>query len=345
MFGQYNNISIRGIVTAVPSYIETNERYIDILGEKRVKKQTKMTGVFNRRINNPDQHAADLCIVAARDLMEKLSWKKEDIKFVVFITQHPSFVIPATSFFIQKELGLSQDCMVFDVNLGCSGYTSGLHILSSLIQNQGDKAKGLLLVGETQRTKQMENIIFTPENEADRMLFGSAGSATAIELEEEHKLYFMEKSNGESYNAIIQYNIDEPYRMDGEAVFEFSITDVIDYLKEFEVEFGIKDTDVDYYVFHQAQKFILKNIAITKQIDDSKMLYSLEEYGNTSSVSIPLTICHNKSLYSNKTMRFVLCGFGIGLSCSAIYVSLDKNCILDMIETDECIVVNDIELN
>ena len=85
MFGQYNNIKVKGIVTAVPSYVESNERYVEILGEKRVKKQTRMTGVLQRRINDSNQHAADLCIVAAKKLLEQISWKREDIKVVVFI--------------------------------------------------------------------------------------------------------------------------------------------------------------------------------------------------------------------------------------------------------------------
>lgn len=337
MEGRIDNVRICAIATAVPSFIETNDVYNKALGEKRVKRQTRMTGIAQRHINDKSQTSADLCLAAANQVLEKTGWKRDEIQVLVFVTQTPCVIIPATSFIIQKQLGLSKDCMVFDVNLGCSGYVAGLQIMASMLQGCASGTKGLLLAGDIQRSTRdgMEEDDYSPDERADRMLFGSAGSATAVELKGGGtSLCFLEKSDGVDYAAIMQ-KFHENLTMDGEKVFNFGVNDVIQYMKEFMCKFDIKDSDVDYYVFHQAQKFMLKNIASLMEISDDKLLFSLKDYGNTSSASIPLTICANISeMKKKKKQKLLLCGFGVGLSCGILCLELDTEAILPVGESD-----------
>lgn len=336
MESRIENIKIRAIATSVPSYIEVNDAYNKALGEKRVRRQTRMTGIEQRHINDKNQKSADLCLAAAKQVLEKTGWRKEEIKILIFVTQTPSVIIPSTSFIMQKQLGLTKDCMVFDVNLGCSGYVAGLQIMASMLRTCGAKAKGLLLVGDVQRSTRdgLEEDDYSPDERADRMLFGSAGSATAVELKEGTPVYFMEKSDGANYTALMQ-RFHENMTMDGEKIFNFGVNDVIQYIEEFMHKFGVKDSDVDYYVFHQAQKFLLENMASLLGVPTSKLLFSLKEYGNTSSASIPVTISANLPNLGNKNRyRLLLCGFGVGLACGIAYLELDADAVLPVIESD-----------
>ena len=318
MLGELNNIAIRGIVSTVPQNVEKNDKYNDLLGEKRVKKQARITGIDERHIDEPFQTSADLCIEAAKCLLDNITWKREDIRVVVFITQYPVLMLPSTSFAIQKYLGISKECVVFDVNLGCSGYATGIHIVSSILKSFGEGAKGLLLAGETQRSPIFDQPK-TYDEIADEMLFGSGGSATALEYSEEfnNTVLFEEFSEGDKYTSIIR-RFNENNYMDGEAVFEYAINTVADYVTSF---ISNAKMEFDYYVFHQTQEFMLKNLATVCNIPQEKLLLSLKKYGNTSSASIPITISLHKDIVKGKTL--FLCGFGVGLACAMIGLKLD----------------------
>lgn len=338
MIGKYDNIEVKGIVSVVPTLIEENDAYYEILGENRVKKQTRMTGVKRRHIDDGEHTAADYCITAAKRLMSEIEWKPEEIKVMIFVTQNPSVTTPSTAFIIQKYLEIPEDCMVFDINLGCSGFVAGLHVISSLLQPLGEKAKGLLLFGDIQRNPNITKDWCNSEEEvADRMLFGVCGTATAVEIcSGAAKFFFDEKSDGNRYEAICKkYN--EPNTMDGEAVFEFAINDVVKWVTDFTTtlaENGVSEHQ--FYSFHQGQKFMLKNVAMVADIDEDKMLYSLEEYGNTSGASVALNLCVNREkIQRHDSTRILLCGFGIGLTCSIISIELNNSIPLEVIESDE----------
>ncbi len=338
MTGKYDNIAIQGIVSVVPTLIEENDAYYEALGEKRVKKQVRMTGVKRRHMDDGKHTAADYCITAAKRLMVGIDWNPQDIKVLIFVTQNPSVVAPSTAFIIQKHLGIPEDCMVFDINLGCSGYVAGLHVISSLLQPLGEGAKGLLLVGDIQRGfNYVKDWCNSEEEIADRMLFGACGTATAVELKKDSPvLYFDDKSDGTRYETISK-RFDEPNKMDGEAVFEFAINDVVKWVTDFAND--VREQGVeghDYYSFHQGQKFMLKNVAMVADIDEDKMLYSLEEYGNTVGASVALNLCVNREKIQQKgSTRVLLCGFGIGLACSMISLELSASIPLEVIESDE----------
>ena len=185
---------------------------------------------------------------------------------------------------IQKRLGIGQDCLAFDVNLGCTGYVSGLQILAALLQNTG--GKGLLLAGDGRYDKMSE----VPTT--DSLLFGDGGSATAIELEDGNPMMYAQKTDG-TRHGLLSMALDGRMTMNGNAILLFSLNEVCQSIKECRKHFEVSEDSIDYYILHQAQKLILDGIARECGIEPSKVLTSYEEFGNTSTATLPLTICNN----------------------------------------------------
>ena len=336
MIGEFKNIKIQGIASAVPTFQEDNSKYEKILGTRQLRRQTRITGVSKRRLSGKHQRSSDLCYGAAVPLMKKLNWKPEEIKVMILVTQCPNYVFPSTAFLLQKQLGIPKDCVVFDMNLGCSSYPVGVQVVSSLLQLCDVHDKGLLLLADTVKS------LSYPENKIEKsvithnMLFGSAGAAVALEkVKDSNSLMFMSKADGNSFDAIIK-RFSSPAKMDGGKVFDFAINDVSKDIMEFRDSFHLKETDIDYYVFHQAQNMILDTIDDACDISKEKELRSIEEFGNTSGVSIPLSICANRNIFADKkSIRTLCCGFGVGLSWGSIYTEIETKNILPVIETDE----------
>ncbi|MCM1232275.1 MAG: hypothetical protein NC489_19295 [Ruminococcus flavefaciens] len=335
MIGKFDNIKIQGMSSAVPEYIESNTNFTNVIGKRRVKKQIRITGVEERHVSGKHQRTSDLCYAATLPLLEKLQWKREEIKVLLFITQGPNYNHPSTAFFLHKRLGLGKDCLVYDMNLGCSSFNVGVHAVSALLQTCETHDKALLLIGDTAGMIRNPEAPLKPDDIAHDMLFGSAGAAIAIEKVEKHPLYFMNMSDGNGYDAIIGYK-GRPSQMDGAAVFSFAINDVSDGVIDFRKKFEISEDDIDHYVFHQAQDLILDNIIDACDIPAEKELRSLRHYGNTSGTSVPVTVCANREeIQKKKKSNLLLCGFGVGLSWGCIYTEIDTENILPIIETNE----------
>lgn len=313
MFGEYNNVMIRGIETVFPKKKVNNSEYEEQLGERKVSRQIKLTGIQACHVSDDTETTETMCVEAAERLLTRLYWSKEEIRGIILVTQTPSCVMPATAFRIQKSLGVGENCIAFDVNMGCSGYTTGLTIAGGLLSNLEPGSKILLMVGDTVTKCLDENDFQT------RMMFGDAGTATGLEAVPENRLFYMQKSIGEGCDAIFMKDQNDYFHMDGMQVFRFTINEVLNYIKEFMEKARLTDDDVDYYVFHQAQKHIVDHVAEFCGIDESKLLISYEEYGNTSGASIPVTLTVNQEKLKEGKNRVLMCGFGVGLSCGIVY--------------------------
>ncbi|MFY7811752.1 MAG: ketoacyl-ACP synthase III, partial [Flavobacterium sp.] len=193
-FFQFNHISIKGIATCKPKNIEFIS---DILEKNESEIFTKNTGILQRHIADKETCASDLCYKAAEDIIEKLNWKKEEIDILIFVTQTPDYILPASSNILQNRLGLSKNCYCLDISLGCSGYIYGMSLISSLLQNPSFK-KGILLVGDT-ITK-----LTSIEDKSVYPLFGDAGTATALEYDANvnHTISFVTGTDGSGEDAI-----------------------------------------------------------------------------------------------------------------------------------------------
>lgn len=326
MFGNFRNVQIKGVYTVVPSNYVMNKECLDVLSEKELKKQIRVTGIQKRHMVTGKQTSSDLCTLAAERLMENLKWEKDSIRVLIYVTQTPDFDRPSTAFRIQKRLGLSKDCMVFDINLGCSAYVGGLVSIMSILQTCS--GRGLLLVGDGDGKLEREG-------RGEKLLMGDAGSATALEyVEEQEKIPYCMYSDGSGYKVLMKEKM-KPVNMNAAAVFSFAINEVPECIKQFKAKNFLDEDKIDFYVFHQAQKLIIESISDLCRLPSEKVLMSLKEYGNTVGASIPLTICKNREIFCGKDkVKLLLCGFGIGLSWGCLYTEMDSNRIYGIEESD-----------
>lgn len=327
MLTTYNNVAIKGIVTAMPKYVDEcdQELYTEIMGAKKLKRHIKLTGIKRRRLVMNEQKTSDLAIEAVRELLSKTGWREDSVDILILVTQSQDMLLPATSMFVHKEFAFKKDMVVFDINLGCSGYVTGLQVVANLLQ--GNARRAILLSGDIwKKSGEWDECI------SDWMLFGSAITASALEKEKDKVLFGMQYVDGKGA-LDIKREFGHVTRMKGDAVFSFAINEVVDGIRGFMHDFQISDQDVDYYIFHQAQKMILDNLMDILGIAEEKMLTSYEDYGNTSSASIPLTLDIQSEKFV-KGARVLLCGFGVGLAWSAVYTTIEPGTKMSVVETD-----------
>ncbi len=339
------NIAIKGLACAVPKNIELNKNY-PYHSTLESKQFIKTTGIEQRRVVNNKTTASDLCYQSAKDLLESLNWEKESINILIFISQTPDFLIPGTAPFLQNKLGLPKSTIAFDINLGCSGYVYGLSIISSLLEKT--KGRALLLVGD------VSSSVINKKDKTVAPLFSDAGSCTALEYENNaHKMFFNLQSDGSGFQAInikdggmkspfskeslifndanSRTNLD--MELKGIDVFNFSRKEVAPNIEKLLAEFSLKNDSIDYFLFHQANFFMNEFIRKKLKIDSKKVPYSLKTLGNTSSASIPITLINNlREKLEEKSLKFVLSGFGVGLSWGSTYIQTNKIKALPLIE-------------
>lgn len=339
------NVRFSGMATCVPKRVVSN--LTDCRPEIRSERErlVRNIGIETRRMSQPWQCFSDLAFDATNALLERLQWKREDIDALIVVTQSPDYPIPATAIILQDRLGLSHATVAFDVNLGCSAYPFGINLLGSMIAAGGVK-KGLLLVGD--RSANLEDPIFS-----------DSGTATALEFDENAApMYFDLNSDGSGYRAIIlpvggqrepvaiQHLV--PYRenekdrwhqatdlqLDGPAVLSFSTQRVPPAVEKLIDYAGVSKDEIDYFVFHQANRMINETIRKKLGLPVEKVPSTLRDFGNTSGASLPVTMTAriNKELESGRK-RVVLCGFGIGLSWGGCLVDIENAVFPDLIES------------
>lgn len=345
-----NNVKIKGIVCAVPKEIMNKEKFEKHFSPKDIEKTTKMTGVRTIHIADKDTCTSDLCSLSARDLMMDIKWEPETIDALIFVSQTPDYRIPATSCIVQERLGLSTECIAFDVNLGCSGYVYGLWMASNLISS-GAVKRVLLLVGDT------ASKLNSPDDRSTVMLFGDAGTATALEYDESaFEIDFVLGTDGKGKEHLIipaggfrtPVNKENLIRtalpeggtrgendlfMDGGEIFNFTIKRVPAILAELLTRNNLENKDIDYFVFHQANEFIIKHLAKKAQLTPQQTPISIDKYGNTSSASIPLTIVSELAgaLKSNEK-KIMMVGFGVGYSWGGTLINMGPLSCLKLLE-------------
>ncbi|MCI8454789.1 MAG: ketoacyl-ACP synthase III [Lachnospiraceae bacterium] len=326
--GKLNNIRIRGLASAVPKRVIDNIEFSAAMGKKKNKRQIMLTGIERRHICGEGQAASDFATIAAEKLLVKIGWMPEEIKLLIFVTQQPDLARPSTAMLIQNRLGIPNPCSCFDVNMGCSGFTVGLQIIGSMLSVIG--GKGLLLVGDG-RFAGDDSMI-----SRDDLLFGDGGAAAAVEAVQGYPMLFNQYTDGRRFETIMcrRSGIGQ---MDGNGVLLFALNEVSENVRNFRTRFNVAEEDIDFYVYHQAQQMILKGIASETSVQWDKLLNSYQEYGNTSSASVPISICANvETLQQKKVQRLLMCGFGIGLSWGIVYMPIETEFILPIIETDYC---------
>lgn len=316
---------------AVPKHVIHNYEYTQYFPADQVKEVVDKVGVFERRFADEKTCSSDLCYAAAERLIADNNVDKSEIDLLVFLSQTPDYRMPATSIILQDRLGLPQSCVAFDMQLGCAGFCYALSVVYGMMQG-GNIRKALILDGET-RSK-----VYSPKDRRSAFIFGDGGVAALVERNEKFgKSWFSLNSDGSRHDLIMikgggyrnmsseetlkervvdEYgNIrsDEQGYMRGGDVFNFVIREIPRDIKK-TLEFSGVDKDtIDYIVFHQANNFINSYIAKKMKLGTDKIPHTIEKFGNTSSVSVPLTIVSElkDKLEGNKTL--LLSAFGVGM--------------------------------
>lgn len=322
-------VRMAGITCAVPAQIEGAETDAALYGAEEARKMTDATGVKARRIVDHQTCTSDLCQSAAEDLLDRLGWARDSVEALIFITQTPDYLLPATSCCLQSRLKLSPKCAAFDVNLGCSGYTYGLWLASQMVATGLKRV--LLLVGDT------PSRICRPEDRSTRPLFGDAGTATALEADPtaEAAHFVLGSDGGGQENLIVRHGLFRETAqfgdaagetangpvlfMDGAEIFTFTLQEVPPLIRQTLALANWTMDDVHSVVLHQANAFILGHLAKRMKIPGDKVPLSIGEYGNTSSATIPLTMAARLSSQLEKeSLRLMMVGFGVGYSWGAV---------------------------
>lgn len=342
-FLKFNNSRIVGIAAGVPSVVEPTVSTTDAYD---ASDYMETTGVLEKR-HSEAYTTADLCQAAADRLIRDLGWAVSDIDALIFVSQTPDYILPATSCVLHGKMGMRKDCYALDISLGCSGWVYGLSNILALMESGAIK-KALLLCGDAKKCAAEEH----------DQLFGYAGTATAIEHnpDKSSPIVFDLGTDGTGYDAIIRpgggsrnpftpdslipkmcddgrMRHDIQTRMKGMDVFAFGITAAPKSIKKLAKEFDIDYLDADFLVFHQANRKMNETIRKKLKIDSDKCPYSLTYYGNTSSASIPLTIVTQTADAASKgKKKFICCGFGVGLSWGTVAFETDNLLLSKLVE-------------
>lgn len=315
---------IAGVVSCVPGRVVDNAPFHARFGDKAADIE-KMTGVRARRWSDEATTTADLCQRAAETLLDRLGWERNSVDALFFVTQTPDYRLPATACVLQGRLGLGRQVLAFDVNLGCSGYPYGLWLAMTTVAS-GAARRALLLVGDT-ITKTVD-----ADDRSTAMLFGDAGTATAIEVDADGTARFILGTDGTGERQLIiaegAYRqapasplvpeaagpkVDALY-MDGGAIFNFTLATVPP-LVAGTLERGGGVDGFDAFLFHQANAFMLRHLAKKSKLPVDRVPVNIDRYGNTSSATIPLLMTDDLGeRLRTGPMRLALFGFGVGFS-------------------------------
>lgn len=346
----YSNIGIAGIAACVPKQTIDNYHYTQYFPEDVVRKVVDKIGIYERRFADEHTCSSDLCFAAAERLITDLQVDKNEIDVLIFISQTPDYRMPATAFLLQERLGLPKTTMAFDLSLGCSAFLYGLSVGYSLLQ-QPHIRKVLLLDGET-RSK-----VYSPKDRKTAFLFGDAGAAVLLERGEKYgNSYFSLNSDGSMADTIkiegggyrmpssdetLRERVVDEYGnirslehgyMDGDDVFNFVASKVPKDIKYLCAEVGEDVQSMDYYLLHQANNFMNQFLVKKLKLDEKKVPSSIAKFGNTSSVSIPLTIVSELQNQLSGNKKLMLSAFGVGLSWGTVILQTNDCHVSPLVE-------------
>lgn len=283
------------------------------------------TGVSTRHIVGPEEFASDLAFQAAERLFASHAVRRDEVDFLIYITQSPEQFMPATACLLQSRLGLPMECGAIDLNQGCSGYVYGLGVAAGLIES--GQSRGVLLLCADTVSKYL-----AADDLGVRTLFGDGGAATwivGVESEQRRIGPFVHGTDGRGGpNLCVQggglrtspdvSNHPPRMSMDGPEVFAFTMSRVPAAVRGLLAKAQREIADIDLVVFHQANAFVLEHLRNKLKIPADRFLIDMEETGNTTSSSIPIAL--QRASVSGRLrsgMRVLVVGFGVGYSWSA----------------------------
>lgn len=326
------------------AYIKQIEYYLPkIKLENMNKRLAKKAGILYRHICDGGEIASDLAFEAAEKLFSK-GVNRNNIDYLILCTQSPDYYLPTTACILQNRLGLSTNCGCFDYNLGCSGYIYGLSIAKGLIES--NQAQNILLLTAETYSKYInvqDNTVYP--------LFGDAATATLVsgyDVVEDGLDGFVLGTDGSGYDKLIvpvggmkcrhddtkleveqdeygNYRTNRNLYMNGAAISDFALDVVPETMRKILEKTHMDKTDIDYYVFHQANKFMLNFLRMKCDLLEMPFWNDVSEYGNTVSCSIPIALADMMEANQDKNINKVMSiGFGVGLSWGGCIIDMSK---------------------
>ena len=346
MLGIIEGVVISAVAATVSKCrVSMEERCAKLLSPKQALRLARGTGITELSIAPKTMFSSDLCVAAAERLFGA-GINKESIGAVVFVSQTPDSLVPSTSFYIQKRLGLGSDILAFDVTQGCAGFVYGVYIASSLLSNL-DKSV-LLLCGDTGSREA------SPEDTSLFSIIGDAGSAAIVSRSPRDnvpKIYFNIESYGE--RTQILYGERSGHKafhltdadgnrtldrsnytvMDGMGIMDFSLYEVPANIEALLRYAKISKEDVEIALVHQAQKLIVESLADKLGLPREKVPFKSGHIGNTDMATIPVCLAELKKDGEYRPWHTVLLsGFGVGLSVASLVADLSETKVLETIE-------------
>ena len=310
---EIDGVRIAGLCACVPGNAVANEAKI-----------AQATGIVTRRIAAAGTTVVDLCVRAAERVLSDTGAKPEEFGVILCVSFTSRDRMPAAAVQAQARLGFPKGIIAFDVSLACSGWGYGLYLAGLLTRETGKKV--LLLDGDVQSA-------FTGNDGTTAPLLGDAGTAAVVEKCSECSecsnvrmtWLFGFVADGEKGDAL-RLSHGEPIKMDGFGVFRFVATDVVSYIKEFVLHCSPSPSSFAF-VPHQPNVYMVRQLAKSVGIDESRTAISCDEFGNLSSASVPATIA-----WRGVRGLVLFAGFGGGLSVSLGLIDLDDACKLSVLE-------------
>jgi 3-oxoacyl-[acyl-carrier-protein] synthase-3 len=336
----FTNIGITGLAAAVPKNTIDNYNYTLFFDKEDVKEIVDKVGIKERRFAPDGMCASDLCFAAAEQLISDMAINKEEIDLLIFVSQTPDYKMPATSIILQHRLGLGKHTAAFDISLGCSAFIYGLSVVYGLMQSGGFR-KALLLDGETRSR------VYSPKDRKTAFLFGDGGIAAIIERNDKFGESFFSLNSDGSLSDLIKMDAggyrnpssaetltekvvdehgnirtDEHGYMNGADVFNFVLSEIPKNFKSVLESSGNTNETIDFNIFHQANDYMNAYLAKKLKLELEKVPSCIAQFGNTSSVSIPLTIASQLQQKLNGHKKMMLCGFGVGMSWATAQINV-----------------------
>lgn len=346
-----------GLSCAVPRKVVPSSLAYEKFPQADVDRIVKNVGALRHREAEPGTTAGDLALTAASALLTKLDWDPKLIDGILFVSQSPDYLIPGTSHRIQAALKLSEHCLCLDLNLGCSGFTHGIIVLRGLIASATLK-RALLLCGEVTTGTIRKGVADVVDHHelGNALTFGDGGSAVAFEAgsptqyagatwgADGTQLSLINIPGGGFREFVCaaslertpdaEGNLRRPVdlRVNSPALFTFTLKHMPSLVDETMKAANWSRENVDYWLFYQSNKFIIDFLVKRLKIPPDKVPLSIQDYGNTSSASIPLTMLTQLGDRLQKPAKHAMFGFGPGLSWSGVAFETDRVALVPLIE-------------
>ena len=321
---------IKAVSYYLPEKTLTNSELETLFPEWSAEKVSKKVGIDSRHIAAADETACDMAEKAAKNLFEEYNIDPQEIDFLLLCTQSPDYFLPSTACILQKRLGLKTSCGAFDYDLGCSGCIYGMAVAKGLIMS--GTAKNVLLITSETYSKYLHS-----DDKSNRSIFGDGAAACLISTDGFAEIgnFVLGTDGSGAENLIVKTGgarqknptglsstdddghtrYDDYLYMNGSAILNFSLDIVPKMVKNISEKNNCTSESVDYYIFHQANRYMLNTIRKICQIQQDKFYINLTETGNTvsSTILIALKDCLEKNVLSSG-MNVMISGFGVGLS-------------------------------